>query len=549
VTVHRPAGAWGLNLVCGPASPLPETHQRYRLTAHLGSGGQAEVYQAVRVTGAVMSAPVTVKIFRIDPGRPLADELRSWDKGDAVLMDLNNRGVPGICRRSDGFYGPPPHAPEDAAPAGDPMPYQVYEYLHGVNLREYVTQRGSRLGGRLNGLAALRTIAAVLVQMHHPRSAGATPALHMDIKPANIMVLEQGDVRLIDFTGARYWCPDEITRVSYTPGSGAPEASRGVAALSPAYDVHGFGAVAYFLVTGAYPRVDAVPGAAWPPAREAEAVAPPWSVLRRHPALESVPEIRDHLYAPVADFPADRPETAELAGWIERLGELARRYAVADIGVDWREPGATSRPATAMFGASTATGRAAVGNRAGAVDPAANPGPGPAASPKIDPTAVADAGHPPPAGRASGSAPVAATPRGPRDDANLGVDRTDPEGGEAWRPPPEEPPGAAAVGWRMSAAGAMFAFVCWGVWAVSNGGPFGGPLATFLLVLAVAWGVFGLCRLLGRLLLVHRLGRVRRTARLSHAATGLFLAAAGVAYLQQIPWVVSAFAWLMQTVQ
>src|SRR2546430_5158236 len=100
-----------LDLVCGPASPLPETYQRYRLVAHLGSGGQAEVYRAVRLCGGVSSAPMTVKGFRVDPQRPLVDELRSWDKGAPGLMDLNNRGVPGICRRADGFYGPPPHRP------------------------------------------------------------------------------------------------------------------------------------------------------------------------------------------------------------------------------------------------------------------------------------------------------------------------------------------------------------------------------------------------------------------------------------------------------
>src|SRR5205814_8479921 len=106
-----PLGRELLDLVCGPASPLPETFQRYRLVAHLGSGGQADVYRAVRLCGGVSSAPMTVKVFRIDPQRPLVDELRSWDKGDAALMDLNNRGVPGICRRADGFYGPPPHRP------------------------------------------------------------------------------------------------------------------------------------------------------------------------------------------------------------------------------------------------------------------------------------------------------------------------------------------------------------------------------------------------------------------------------------------------------
>ena len=56
-----PEGAL-LDLVCGPASPLPETYQRYRLVAHIGSGGQADVYRAVRLCGGVTSAPLTVKV-------------------------------------------------------------------------------------------------------------------------------------------------------------------------------------------------------------------------------------------------------------------------------------------------------------------------------------------------------------------------------------------------------------------------------------------------------------------------------------------------------
>ena len=48
-----------------------------------------EVSRAVRATGGVSSAPMTVKVFRVDPRRPPADELRSWDKGDAVLIPEN----------------------------------------------------------------------------------------------------------------------------------------------------------------------------------------------------------------------------------------------------------------------------------------------------------------------------------------------------------------------------------------------------------------------------------------------------------------------------
>jgi serine/threonine protein kinase len=339
-------GAALLDLVCGPVGPLQETHQRYRLVSHLASGGQAEVYRAVRVSGGISSAPVTVKVFRPGDDRPVPDQLRSWDKGDAVLMDLNSRGVTGICRRADGFYAPQP-APPGQPPTGDPVPYQVLDYLHGVTLREYVTGRYGLAGQgpRLDAVAALTTLAGVLRALHLPEDPRACPALHMDVKPANLMLLTGGEVRLIDFTGARYHWRDHITGVAYTRESAGPEAFSGE--VGPAYDVHGFGAVAYFLVTGEFPRAEASPpdGLA----------APPWSVLRRHPLLDAHPALRDHLLAPVADRPADRPSTAELPDWLRHLAGLVAAAQCPDVGVDWGSPPSAAPTAVAPV-AGTETG-------------------------------------------------------------------------------------------------------------------------------------------------------------------------------------------------
>ncbi|MET7970361.1 hypothetical protein [Micromonospora sp. NPDC005305] len=99
-------------------------------------------------------------------------------------------------------------------------------------------------------------------------------------------------------------------------------------------------------------------------------------------------------------------------------------------------------------------------------------------------------------------------------------------------------------GGEWSAAGALFAFVCWGVWAISGRGDLTAPLLTFVLSLFTATGLFALARLLGRLVLERQLGRVRRSARGAHLVTALFLAGVGVAYLQQTEWVVSAWNWV-----
>ncbi len=603
-----------LDLVCGPPSPLPETHQRYRLVGHLGSGGQAEVYRAVRLCAGVSSAPVTVKVFRPGNDRPEVDQLRSWDKGDAVLMDLNSRGVPGICRRSDGFYGPLPHAP--GAPAPDTqVPYQVLDYLHGVNLRDYV-HSGVHTGvapghPRLDAAAALDALARTLVALHEPPEPGASPALHMDIKPSNVMVLPSGEIRLIDFTGARYHRRDHITSVAYTREAGGPEAFSGQ--VDAAYDVHGFGAVAYYLVTGAFPRTDSPDppagnrgagnaGAASGGAPGAAGVAPPWAVLRRHPLLESKQALREHLLAPLADRPGDRPRSAELVAWSAQLVELAAGAGGPDTGVHWGESRRTVRavgragvPARPVGGPDTNAWqrmerleqelvelRGAVqrvgtaGNGHGA--PAASPGPaaspaspGPVGSPER--TKVAAGGVDQDTARfgelAAGAGAAAGGGGSTRLAAGDGQWPSPGARGSAqvprpvWVPdasiaPPMRhapevpmPPGGRSAVWRrgleLSVAAALFAFVGWGIWALANLRTSTIQLGLiFMVVLAVAVGLFVLCRLVGRLVVTGVFGRPRRTARYSHAIVALFLISAGVGFIRETPWVAQTIDWVQR---
>jgi hypothetical protein len=100
-------------------------------------------------------------------------------------------------------------------------------------------------------------------------------------------------------------------------------------------------------------------------------------------------------------------------------------------------------------------------------------------------------------------------------------------------------------GGEWSAVGGLFAFVCWGIWALSErGGSLAGPVLALVLVALVAVGVFFLFRLLGKVVLERSLGRVRRSAWPSHMVTGIFLAAAGVQYLRQVEWLVDAMSWL-----
>lgn len=100
------------------------------------------------------------------------------------------------------------------------------------------------------------------------------------------------------------------------------------------------------------------------------------------------------------------------------------------------------------------------------------------------------------------------------------------------------------IGGHWSALGGLFAFVCWGIWAISAQGDFTSPVVAFLLTLLVAVGLFALARLLGRVVLERQLGRVRRSARGAHLLAGVFLFGVGVAYLRQTEWVVTAWNWV-----
>jgi hypothetical protein len=118
-----------------------------------------------------------------------------------------------------------------------------------------------------------------------------------------------------------------------------------------------------------------------------------------------------------------------------------------------------------------------------------------------------------------------------------------------WSEPPRPPLRYQArqlrKGGEWSAVGGLFAFVCWGIWAIAErGGSLAGPVLALVLVTLVAVGVFFLFRLLGRVVLERTFGRVRRSAWPSHLVTGVFLAAAGVQYLRQVGWIVDAWTWL-----
>jgi Protein kinase domain len=127
--------------------------------------------------------------------------------------------------------------------------YIALEYVRGRTFREALR------GGELTDADAVEAAAQVLEGLAHAHSRGV---LHRDVKPANILLAEDGDgisIRLLDFGLARLTNADTLTEAGNVPGTLAyiaPERLRGEEA-SPAGDVWSAGVVLYEALAGTHP--------------------------------------------------------------------------------------------------------------------------------------------------------------------------------------------------------------------------------------------------------------------------------------------------------
>ena len=129
----------------------------------------------------------------------------------------------------------------------DGAPYIVMEYIQGRELRDYLKDRQP-----LPLANAVAVIVQVLQALGHAHAHGV---VHRDIKPGNIILLSDGQVKVTDFGIARMETVSGMTQVGMTvgtPGYMAPEQFRGAEADRRA-DLYATGVVLFELLTGSRP--------------------------------------------------------------------------------------------------------------------------------------------------------------------------------------------------------------------------------------------------------------------------------------------------------
>ncbi len=205
---------------------------RYRITRQIGGGGMALVYLAedTRLPGRKRA------IKEMSPARLLPSD-RNWAiahfRQEAQI--LANLEHPGLARVTDFF-------PERG------NWYLVMDYIEGETLGAHLNKANGRLSVE-EALHITRQLCDVLAYLHNQ-----TPqVIFRDLKPANVMLTSQGDVKLIDFGIARFFKPGKTgdTVNLGTPGYAAPEQYGQVRAQSgPSADVYSLGVLLLQMVGG-----------------------------------------------------------------------------------------------------------------------------------------------------------------------------------------------------------------------------------------------------------------------------------------------------------
>lgn len=125
--------------------------------------------------------------------------------------------------------------------------YMAMEYLHGCTLKEYIREHGIMKAPK--ALYAAKAIANALVVVH------SASILHRDISPDNVILCENGDIKLIDFGAARQVVAEHSQSFSVIlkPGFAPPEQYKKKGNQGPWTDVYAVGTTLYFMLTGDIP--------------------------------------------------------------------------------------------------------------------------------------------------------------------------------------------------------------------------------------------------------------------------------------------------------
>lgn len=202
-------------------------NDRYEIIRSIGEGGMANVYLA---QDTILDRQVAVKILRGD----LAEDekfVRRFQREAISASSLNDPNIVEVydVGEDDGKY------------------FIVMEYVQGPTLKQLIKKRGSLTLPEAQDIMLQLTSAVA--------HAHESYIIHRDIKPQNVVILEDGRVKIMDFGIAVALNAGELTQTNSVMGTVyyiPPEQANGGAATVKS-DIYSLGILMYELVTGHVP--------------------------------------------------------------------------------------------------------------------------------------------------------------------------------------------------------------------------------------------------------------------------------------------------------
>lgn len=200
---------------------------RYEIRELIGVGGMAYVYRCYDI---IDDREVSIKILK-DEYLNNEDFCRRFKNESKAIAMLSH---PNIVKVYDVSFG-------------DVIQYIVMEYIDGITLKEYISQQGV-----VDWKTTIHLVSQILSALQHAHQHGV---IHRDIKPQNIMLTEDGTIKVTDFGIARFSDNNTRTMTDQAIGSVhyiAPEQAKG-SVTDGQSDIYSVGVILYEMLTGKLP--------------------------------------------------------------------------------------------------------------------------------------------------------------------------------------------------------------------------------------------------------------------------------------------------------
>jgi serine/threonine protein kinase/beta-lactam-binding protein with PASTA domain len=200
---------------------------RYQITGNIGSGGMANVYLAHDL---ILDRDVAIKVLRFDFQNDQT-AIRRFQREALAATELVHPNIVSVY-----------DVGEESG-----MQYLVMEYVKGMDLKRYI---------QTHYPIPYQTIVDIMQQILSAISlAHAHRIIHRDLKPQNILIDQEGVVKITDFGIAIALSETSITQTNSMLGSVhylSPEQARGSMATKQS-DIYALGIILYEMLTGSVP--------------------------------------------------------------------------------------------------------------------------------------------------------------------------------------------------------------------------------------------------------------------------------------------------------